>query len=77
MLLNDHFLLAIPQVELDYFSSSLIYLCDHSEEGALGFVINKPSDYLLKDLMNQAKLIINKELSTKIIITEVTIVNYR
>ena len=69
MLLNDHFLLAIPQVELDYFSSSLIYLCDHSEEGALGFVINKPSDYLLNEFLNQANLGINKELSTNRILS--------
>ena len=69
MLLNNHFLLAIPQVELDYFSSSLIFLCDHSEKGALGFVINKPSDYLLNEFLNQANLGINKELSTNRILS--------
>ena len=64
MLFNDHFLLAIPQVELDYISSSLIYVCDHSEEGALGFVINKPSDCLVNEFLNQANLGINKKLSS-------------
>ena len=64
MLLSDHFLLAIPQVELDYFSSSLIYICDHSEEGALGFVVNKPTDYLVNEFLNQANLRVNKALST-------------
>ena len=64
MLFKNHFLLAIPQVELDYFSSSLIYMCDHSEEGALGFVINKPSNYLVNEFLNQLNLEINKELTT-------------
>ena len=69
MLLSDHFLLAIPQVKLDYFSSSLIYICDHSEEGALGFVINKPSDYLVNELLNQENLVVNKALSTNRILS--------
>ena len=69
MLLSDHFLLAIPQVELDYFSSSLIYMCDHSEEGAIGFVINKPSNYLVNELLNQANLSVNKALSTNRILS--------
>ena len=64
MLFKNHFLLAIPQVELDYFSSSLIYMCDHSEEGSLGFVINKPSNYLVNEFLNQVNLKINKELTT-------------
>ena len=69
MLLKDHFLLTVPQVELDYFSSSLIYICDHSKEGALGFVINKPSDYLVNEFLNQVNLGINKELSTNRILS--------
>ena len=64
MLLNDHFLLAIPQVELDYFSSSLVYMCHHSKEGALGFVINKPSNYLVNEFLNQVNLELNKELTS-------------
>ena len=69
MLLKDHFLLTVPQVELDYFSSSLIYICDHSKEGSLGFVINKPSDYLVNEFLNQVNLGINKELSTNRILS--------
>ena len=69
MLLKNQFLLAIPQVELDYFSSSLIYICDHSKEGALGFVINKPSDYLVNEFLNQVNLKVNKELSNNRILS--------
>ena len=62
MLLQNHFLLAIPQVKNDYFSSSLILICEHSDQGAVGFVINKPSNILLNELLTQTNLGINRDL---------------
>ena len=62
MLLQNHFLLAIPQVKNDYFSSSLILICEHSDQGSVGFVINKPSNILLNELLTQANLSINRDL---------------
>lgn len=32
------------------FTRSVILLCEHSEEGSLGFVLNQPSDIILEDL---------------------------
>ncbi len=34
-------LISEPFLSDDYFSRSVIYLCDHNEEGSFGFVLNK------------------------------------
>ena len=41
--LSNHFLIAMPDLEDSLFSGSLIYLCEHSKDGAMGLIINKPS----------------------------------
>lgn len=51
--LTHHFLIAMPHMADDRFDHSLIYLCDHSAEGAMGLVINQPSDLSLDDLLEQ------------------------
>ena len=48
MNLTHHFLIAMPGLEDKAFNRSVVYLCEHSERGALGLVINKPSDINLK-----------------------------
>ena len=47
---THHFLIAMPGLEDAMFSKSVIYMCEHSERGALGLMINKPSDINLKSL---------------------------
>lgn len=54
--LSNHFLIATPEVQGDMFEKSLIYLCQHSENGALGLIVNKPTDILLKRLFEQVEL---------------------
>lgn len=50
--LSNHFLIATPQVNDPCFSSSIVYIFEHNEEGAMGVIINKPSplkmEYLFK-----------------------------
>ena len=48
--LTHHFLIAMPGMEDGAFSRSVVYLCEHSERGALGLIINKPGDISLADL---------------------------
>ena len=43
------------------FSKSVIYICEHSERGALGLVINKPSDINLKKLFEKVELPLHRE----------------
>ncbi|MDP2256764.1 MAG: YqgE/AlgH family protein [Polaromonas sp.] len=54
--LTHHFLIAMPGLEDEAFSKSVIYMCEHSERGALGLVINKPSDITLKNLFDKVEL---------------------
>ena len=56
MNLTHHFLIAMPGLEDKAFSRSVIYLCEHSERGALGLVINKPSDINLGVLFEKIEL---------------------
>jgi len=56
MNLTHHFLIAMPGLEDKAFSRSVVYLCEHSERGALGLVINKPSDISLKVLFEKIEL---------------------
>ncbi|MET0540843.1 MAG: YqgE/AlgH family protein [Variovorax sp.] len=56
MNLTHHFLIAMPGLQDETFARSVIYLCEHSERGALGLVINKPSDINLKVLFEKVEL---------------------
>ena len=54
--LTNHFLIAMPGLEDAAFSKSVVYLCEHSERGALGLVINKPGDIKLQNLFDKVDL---------------------
>jgi putative transcriptional regulator len=54
--LTHHFLIAMPGLEDDGFTRSVVYLCEHTERGALGLVINKPSELNLKSLFDKVDL---------------------
>jgi putative transcriptional regulator len=59
--LTHHFLIAMPGLQGEPFSKSVVYLCEHSERGALGLVINKPSDIKLKGLFEKVELPLMRE----------------
>jgi len=54
--LTNHFLIAMPGLADEAFAKSVVYLCEHSERGALGLVINKPSDIKLQNLFEKVEL---------------------
>ncbi|MEI8327129.1 MAG: YqgE/AlgH family protein [Betaproteobacteria bacterium] len=54
--LTHHFLIAMPGMADQMFAGSVVYLCEHSERGALGLVINKPSDINLQSLFDKVEL---------------------
>ena len=35
------------------FNRSVIYLSEHNEDGCIGFIINKPTDFVLNDLVSE------------------------
>jgi len=53
---TDHFLIAMPGMADPHFAHTLTYVCEHSEEGALGIVVNKPIDMTLSVLFEQIEI---------------------
>ena len=47
----DHFLVALPKNGSSFFSGSVVYLCGHTPNGAMGLVINKPSPIRMRQLL--------------------------
>lgn len=54
--LTNHFLIAMPALEDGLFTKSVVYVCEHSPQGALGLVINKPADISLGQLFEKVEL---------------------
>lgn len=54
--LTNHFLIAMPGLSDELFGQSVVFLCEHTERGALGLIINKPSDIRLHDLFEKVDL---------------------
>lgn len=48
--LQGQFLVAAPTLKDDYFYRTVIYLCEHNEQGSMGIVINQPTDLSLAEL---------------------------
>jgi len=51
--LTNHFLLAMPALADPNFDHTLIYLCEHNDNGAMGLVLNRAMDLELGDILDQ------------------------
>lgn len=67
---ENKLLIAMPNLDDPYFARSLTYICEHSEQGAMGLVINQPVGMTLKELINQAdeEAIVLAEKADKIVL---------
>ena len=64
--LDGKLLIAMPGMGDQNFDKSVIYMCSHSEDGAMGLIINKPStDLNLNDLLKQLLLTPKNPISLK------------
>lgn len=55
--LKGQFLVSMPSLRDPHFNHSITLICDHSEEGAMGLVLNHPlSDITLGDIFEQMGL---------------------
>ena len=54
--LNNQFLIAMPALTDKDFSRTVIYLCQHSAEGAVGIIINRPMTMKLGDIFAQMNI---------------------
>ncbi len=46
-------LISDPLSDDDYFGRSVVLLCEHGDEGSVGFVLNKETNYVLPDLIKE------------------------
>lgn len=61
--LVNKFLIATPELEDVHFHRGVVYVCAHSEEGAMGMVINRPFlDMNLADVFAEMKIEVDKNL---------------
>jgi putative transcriptional regulator len=51
--LANHFLIAMPSMQDPMFGGSVVYLCEHNENGALGVIINKPTEMNIETLLER------------------------
>ncbi len=54
--LSNQFLVSMPSLDDSYFARSVILMCLHSENGALGIIVNKLTDRQLGDVFEQLSL---------------------
>lgn len=51
MELRNQFLLAMPSLADPHFQRTLTYLCDHTEHGAMGVVVNRPMALTIGEIL--------------------------
>ena len=54
--LTNHLLIAMPSLADPNFSQTVALICEHTDKGALGIVLNKPLPMKLSDVLSQMKL---------------------
>lgn len=60
--LEGQFLIAMPSMADSRFEHSVIYLCSHSDQGAMGLVVNQVARHLsLEELLIQLDIVNNDE----------------
>src|SRR5690242_2587030 len=54
--LTNQLLVAMPGLEDPHFSQTVTLVCEHSDKGALGIVLNKPLTMRLSEVLTQMNL---------------------
>ena len=54
--LVNHFLVAMPSLHDPNFQQSVVYVCEHNANSALGIVINRPTNVVLGDIFKQLSI---------------------
>lgn len=60
--LSRQFLLAMPGMVSGELANTVIYVCEHTEHGALGLVVNRPTDLTIGDLLQRIELPLSLEI---------------
>ncbi|MBL0370839.1 YqgE/AlgH family protein [Rhizobium sp. KVB221] len=59
--LDGQFLIAMPGMADSNFYRSVVYICAHSADGAMGFVINQPQQLTFVDILLHLKVIADED----------------
>lgn len=54
--LKHHFLIAMPALADSFFYRSVVYLCEHDDDGAMGLIINRPTKIMLTELLRHLEI---------------------
>ncbi len=54
--LKDHFLIAMPSLDDTFFERAVIFLCEHSQEGAMGIGVTKPMGFDLGEIFSDLNI---------------------
>ena len=61
-------LVAMPGLDDTLFSHSVVYICSHSEDGAMGFIVNKQiKEFYFADLMDQLNMSYSSSLESVVL----------
>src|SRR5690606_31022403 len=55
-LLANHLLIAMPNLRDPSFARGVAFLCQHGEDGAMGILVNRLSEYRLGDVLAQMSM---------------------
>ncbi|RUO58785.1 YqgE/AlgH family protein [Pseudidiomarina insulisalsae] len=56
--LQNHFLIAMPDMEDPFFHRSVTYICEHNEDGAMGLIINNPVELNVAKVLEQLEIVV-------------------
>lgn len=59
--LTHHFLIAMPGMADETFSGTVVYVWEHTDQGALGLVINRPIELKLANLFEKVDLTLGRD----------------
>jgi putative transcriptional regulator len=54
--LTNQLLIAMPSLEDPNFSRTVTYICEHGEHGAMGIVLNRPTNLRLADVLQHMEI---------------------
>lgn len=58
--LKNHFLIAMPNLQDPNFVRSVTLLCEHNEEGAMGIVVNHPTEVSTSELLDHLEIKVDR-----------------
>lgn len=58
--LQGQFLIAMPHLA-DYFHRTVVFVCEHNEQGSMGIVINQPTDLSIAELYSKLNFMMKND----------------